>query len=167
MAAPNYAALKAALATGGVYAGMTDAQAVAACNAATVDIAVDVPTENVTKYLGINGLLPTVRSWANTAPTPPATGLTTAQIQEAVTAAQTFGLMIGPPPLWNTLSMSDPTTNQQITGMVNALVTGGLMPQANATAILDMAKATVSQASLWGWPGGIIENDLAAARALS
>jgi hypothetical protein len=162
---PNYVALKAALATGGAYAGMTDAEAVSACNAVNVPISVDVPTENVTKYLGVNGLLPTVRSWANTAPTPPTTGLTAAQIQEAVTGAQTFGLMIGPPPLWNTLSMSDPATNQQIEGMVNALVLGGLMPQANATAILAMSQATVSQASLWGWPGGIIENDLVAARA--
>jgi len=31
MSGPNYAALKAALATGGAYAGMTDAQAVAGC----------------------------------------------------------------------------------------------------------------------------------------
>jgi hypothetical protein len=91
--------------------------------------------------------------------------LTAAQIQEAVTAAQTFGLMLGPPPLWGTLSMSDPTTNGQITGMVNALVLGGLMPQANADAILAMATQTVSQASLWGWTNGIIENDLVAARA--
>ena len=161
----NYAALKTALASA-TYAGQTDAQIVAALNAATVAVQVDVPTQSVVDYLALNGLLPTVRGWANAAPTPPATGLTAAQIAEAQTAAQTFGLMIGPPPLWPSLQMSDPTTNAQITGMVVALVAGGLMPQANATAILAMGKTTVSQASLWGWPGNIIENDLIAARAM-
>jgi len=165
--APDYAALKAALATGGAYAGMTDAEAVRACNAASVPVSIDVPTEDVTKYLGLNGLLPTVRSWANAAPTPPAPNLTAAEIQAAVVSAQTFGLMIGPPPLWNTLAMSDPTVNAQITGMVDALVLGGLMPQANADAILAMATQTVSQASLWGWTNGVLENDLVAARLMS
>ena len=31
----------------------------------------------------------------------------------------------------------------------------------------DTDAQTVSQASLWGWPQGVIENDLTAARALS
>ena len=162
---PNYPALKAAMATGGAYAGMTDAAIISACNGVTVQVAVDVPTQNVINYLALNGLLPTVRSWANAAPTPTVTGLTAAQTQAAVVSAQTIGLMIGPPPMWGTLQMSDPTINAQITGMVDALVAGGLMPQATATAILAMASSTVSQASLWGWPGGIIENDLIAARA--
>ena len=163
---PNYAALKAAMATGGAYAGMTDAQIVAALNAVSVAVQVDVPTQSVVDYLALNGLLPTVRSWANASPTPPAAGLTAAQTQAAVVSAQTFGLMIGPPPMWDTLQMSDPTTNAQITGMVDALVTGGLMPQANADAILAMGKTTVSQASLWGWPNGVSENDVVAARAM-
>ena len=163
---PNYAALKAALATGGAYAGMTDAQAVTACNAVNVPIAVDVATENVTKYLGVNGLLPTVVGWAKTAPTPPAAGLTAPETQAAITAAQTFGLMLGPPPQWPSMQMSDPTTAAQITGMVQAIVTGGLMPQANATAILAMGTQTVTQASLWGFPNGITENDVLAARKL-
>lgn len=163
---PNYAALKAAMATGGAYAGMTDAQAVAACNAVTVPVAVDVPTQNVINYLALNGLLPTVRSWANATPSVTASGLSAAQVAEAQTAAETFGLMIGPPPLWPTMAMSDPTTNAQITGMVDALVAGGLMPQANADAILAMGKTTVSQASLWGWPNGLAENDVVAARAM-
>ena len=137
-----------------------------ACNAVTVPVAVDVPTQNVINYLALNGLLPTVRSWANATPSVTASGLSAAQVAEAQTAAETFGLMIGPPPLWPTMAMSDPTTNAQITGMVDALVAGGLMPQANADAILAMGKTTVSQASLWGWPGGVIENDLIAARAM-
>ena len=137
-----------------------------ACNAVTVPVAVDVPTQNVINYLALNGLLPTVRAWANAAPTPTASGLTAAQAQAAVVSAQTFGLMIGPPPMWDTLQMSDPTTHAQITGMVDALVAGGLMPEANATAILGMAVSTVSQASLWGWPLGVTENDLVAARAM-
>ena len=165
MSNPNYAALKTALASS-TYSGMTDAQIVSALNAATVPIAVDVPTQSVVNYLALNGLLPTVHSWALTPPTPPASSLTAAQIAAAQTAAQTFGLMLGPPPQWDALQMSDPTTNAQITGMVSALVAGGLMPQANADAILAIGKTTVSQASLWGWPGGVIENDLVAARAM-
>ena len=164
MNAPDYAALKAALTT--TYSGQTDAQIVAALNAATVPQAVDVSTQAVLNYLGVNGLLPTVRGWASVAPTPPASGLSAAQIQGAQVAAQTFGIMAQTPSEWPTLKMSDPTTNQQITGMVDALVAGGLLPQANADAILAMGKTTVSQASLWGWPGGIIENDLVAARAM-
>ena len=162
---PNYAALKSALAST-TYAGQTDAQILAALNAATVSVAVDVPTQSVVNYLALNGLLPTVRGWGNTAPTPTVAGLTAAETEAAVVSAQTLGLMIGPPPMWDTLQMSDPTTNAQITGMVDALVVGGLMPQATASAILGMAVSTVSQASLWGWPGNIIENDLIAARAM-
>ncbi len=164
MSAPNYAALKAALTT--TYSSQTDAQIVAALNAATVTQAVDVSTQAVLNYLGVNGLLPTVRGWANVAPTPPASGLSAAQIQGAQVAAQTFGITAQTPSEWPTLKMSDPTTNEQITGMVDALVTGGLLPQANATAILGMGVVTVSQASLWGWENGIYENDLIAARAM-
>jgi hypothetical protein len=163
---PNYAALKVALATGGVYAGMTDAEAVTACNAPTQTVTIDVPVLNVVEYLALNGLLPTVAGWARAAPTPPASGLSAQQTQAAVTAAQVFGLMLGPPPQWPTLSMSDPTTNAQVQGLVGALVTGGLLPQANADAILAMSTQLVSQASLWGFENGVYENDLVAARAM-
>ena len=44
MTSPNYAALKAAMATGGQYAGMTDAAVLSAVNAAAVAQAVDIPT---------------------------------------------------------------------------------------------------------------------------
>ena len=162
----NYSALKIALATGGTYAGMSDAAIVAACNAATVAASVDIPTQSVVNYLALNGFLPTIQGWARVPPSPPVAGLTAAQAAAAVVAAQTVGLMIGPPPMWPTLQMSDATTKAQIVGMISALVTAGLLPQSVGATILAMSAAVVSQASLWGWEGGIIENDLIAARAM-
>jgi hypothetical protein len=50
---PNYAALKAAMATGGQYAGMTDAAVLSAVNAATVTQAVDIPISAVTQALAL------------------------------------------------------------------------------------------------------------------
>ncbi len=161
MTAPNYAALKAALGTGGQYAGMTDAAVLSAVNAATVAQAVDIPISAVTEALALGGLLPTVKGWATSPPS--VSGSVT---QAASTAAQTFGLMIGPPPLFNSLQMSIPTTAASINGMVSALVAAGLLTQAFADSITSLATAKVSQASLWGWPGGVIENDLIAARAM-
>lgn len=162
MNAPNYAALKAALGAGGAYAGMTDAQAVAACNAATVAQAVDIPISDVTEALALNGLLPTVKGWASNPP--PVGGSIT---QAAQTAAQTLGLMVGPPPLFDSLQMSIPATAASINAMISALVNAGLLSSTFADSITALASTTVSQASLWGWPGGIIENDLAAARAMA
>ena len=165
MAAPNYAALKAALATGGQYAGMTDAAVLAAVNAASVPVSVDVQMSAVLDYLALNGLLPTVRGWASTAPTP-VSGLTAAQAQAAVVGAQTLGAMVSDPASFPTLKFSDAATAAQIETMLGAVAAGGLIPQATADALLALASQTVSQASLWGWPGGVIENDLIAARAM-
>ena len=161
MGAPNYAALKAALATGGAYAGMTDPEAIAACNAATVPQAIDIPISAVTEALALGGLLPTVKGWAS-APPAVAGNVT----QAAQTAAQTLGLMVGPPPLFDSLQMSVPATATAITGMISALVSAGLLASTFADSITALGSQTVSQASLWGWPGGVIENDLTAARAM-
>ena len=161
MGSPNYAALKAAIATGGAYAGMTDAAVLAAVNAATVAQAVDIPISAVTQALALNGLLPTVKGWATN---PPA--VTGSVTQEAAIAAQTLGLMVGPPPLFDSLQMSVPATATAISGMVSALVSAGLLASTFADSITALATQKVSQASLWGWPGGVIENDLVAARAM-
>lgn len=161
MAAPNYAALKTALATGGAYAGMTDAQAVAACNAATVPQAIDIPISAVTEALALGGLLPTVKGWATN---PPAVAGNVTQA--AQTAAQTLGLMVGPPPLFDSLQMSVPATATAITAMISALVSAGLLASTFADSITALGSKNVSQASLWGWAGGVHENDLVAARAM-
>lgn len=149
------------MATGGAYAGLTDAQIVAACNAATVAQAIDIPISAVTEALAVGGLLPTVKGWATNPP--PVGGSIT---QAAQTAAQTLGLMVGPPPLFQSLQMSIPATAASINGMISALVSAGLLASAFADSITALASTKVSQASLWGWPGGVIENDLVAARAM-
>ena len=161
MGSPNYAALKAAMATGGAYAGMTDAAVLAAVNAASVPQAVDIPISAVTQALALNGLLPTVKGWATN---PPAVGGSVTQA--AATAAQTLGLMVGPPPLFDSLQMSVPATAQAINGMVSALVSAGLLTSTFADSITALGTQNVSQASLWGFPNGVYENDLAAARAM-
>ena len=158
----NYPALKAAMATGGQYAGMTDAQIVAAVNAATVTQAIDIPISAVTQALALNGLLPTVKGWASV---PPAVSGTVTQA--AATAAQTLGLMIGPPPLFDSLQMSDAATAASINSMIGSLVSAGLIAQAFADSITALATQQVSQATLWGFPAGITENDLVAARKLA
>ena len=98
---PNYAALKAAMATGGAYAGMTDAAVLTAVNAAAVAQAVDIPISAVIQALALSGLLPTVKGWASA---PPA--VAGSVTQAASTAAATFGLIVGPPPLLASLPMS-------------------------------------------------------------
>ncbi len=158
---PNYAALKAAMATGGQYAGMTDAAVLSAVNAAAVAQAVDIPISALTQALALNGLLPTVKGWASA---PPAVAGTVTQ--EAAIAAATFGFIVGPPPLFDSLQMSVPATAQAINSMVSALVSAGLLTSTFANSITALGTRNVSQASVWGWPGGIIENDLIAARAM-
>ena len=159
---PNYAALKAAMATGGQYAGMTDAAVLSAVNDATVTQAVDIPISAVTQALALGGLLPTVKGWSSA---PPA--VAGSVTQAASTAAATFGLIVGPPPLFDSLQMSVPATAQAINSMVSALVSAGLLASTIADALLALGTTTVSQASLWGFQNGIYENDLAAARAMS
>ena len=161
MTSPNYAALKAAMATGGQYAGMTDAAVLSAVNAATVTQAVDIPISALTQALALNGLLPTVKGWATS---PPA--VSSSVTQAASTAAATFGFIVGPPPLFDSLQMSVPATAQAINSMVSALVSAGLLTSTFANSITALGTRNVSQASVWGWPGGIIENDLIAARAM-
>ncbi len=153
----NYAALKAALAT--TYAGQTDAQIVAAVNGVTVTQIVDVSMSDVLAYFALTGALPTIKSWA--ASPPAVAGAVTAQ---AANAAQTLGLMIGPPPLFESLQLSDPIKGPAISALLSALVAAGLVSASAATAITAMSQTLASQAALWGWPGGIIENDIAAAR---
>ena len=162
MTSPNYAALKAAMATGGQYAGMTDAAVLSAVNDATVTQAVDIPISAVIQALALSGLLPTVKGWASA---PPA--VAGSVTQAASTAAATFGLIVGPPPLFDSLQMSVPATATAISGMVSALVSAGLLSSAVANELLALGTTTVSQASLWGFQNGIYENDLAAARAMS
>jgi hypothetical protein len=162
MTSPNYAALKAAMATGGQYAGMTDAEVLSAVNDATVTQAVDIPISAVIQALALSGLLPTVKGWASA---PPAVAGTVTQ--EAAIAAATFGFIVGPPPLFDSLQMSVPATATAISGMVSALVSAGLLASTIADALLGLGAATVSQASLWGFSNGVYENDLIAARALS
>ena len=159
---PNYAALKAAMATGGQYAGMTDAEVLSAVNAATVTQAVDIPISAVIQALALSGLLPTVKGWASA---PPA--VAGSVTQAASTAAATFGLIVGPPPLFDSLQMSVPATATAISGMVSALVSAGLLASTIADALLALGTTTVSQASLWGFTNGVIENDLIAARAMT
>ncbi len=150
------------MATGGAYAGMTDAAVLAAVNAATVAQAVDIPISAVTQALALTGLLPTVKGWATS---PPA--VAGSVTQAAATAAQTLGLMVGPPPLFDSLQMSVPATAQAISGMVGALVSAGLLTSTFADSITALGTQSVSQASLWGFTGGVFEKDLIAARALS
>ena len=159
---PNYAALKAAMATGGQYAGMTGAAVLSAVNAETAPQAVDIPISAVTQALALNGLLPTVKGWATN---PPA--VAGSVTQAASTAAATFGFIVGPPTLFDSLQMSVPATATAISGMVSALVSAGLLSSAVANELLALGTTTVSQASLWGFQNGIYENDLAAARAMS
>ena len=158
---PNYAALKAAMATGGAYAGMTDAAVLTAVNAAAVAQAVDIPISAITEALALGGLLPTVKGWSSA---PPA--VAGSVTQAASTAAATFGLIVGPPPLFDSLQMSVPATATAISGMVSALVSAGLLASTIADALLALGTTTVSQASLWGFQNGVYENDLAAARAM-
>ncbi len=157
---PDYAALKAALTA--TYSGLTDAQVIAAVNGVTVQQTVDVAMSDVLAYFALQGELPTIKGWATN---PPAVaGAVTAQ---AANAAQTLGLMVGPPPLFDTLQMSDPVKGPAISALLSALVSAGLISSAAAQAITAMSSTMVSQASIWGWPGGIIENDLVAARAMA
>lgn len=153
---PNYAALKAAMATGGQYAGLTDTEAVSACNAATVSVNVDIPMSAVLEYFALAGKLPLIQGWAKSAPS----GVSA----EATVAAQTFGAIIGPPPLFSSLRMSDPAANTAITNMVSALVSAGLLTSADQSAVLGQSVQKVAQSKLWGWSNGIIDNDLVAAR---
>ena len=153
---PDYIALKNSLTT--TYANLSDAQIVTTCNTPNINISVDIQMSDVLMYFGVRGMLPTIKNWATTAPSN--------TTPEAVAAAQSFGLIIGPPAMFDTLQMSNTQVNMSITGMIDALVGANLITSNIATDILNMSVVTTSQASLWGWTNGITENDIVAARLM-
>lgn len=160
---PNYAALKAALAVS-PYSTDTDAEIIAAVNAATIAVAVDVPTSAVADYLAEQNLFAAVEAWAASPPT----GASAASIAAAKSLAFAFSNVA----LFPTFAMTNPTIATQMENNLAVLVDPGSgvtgpISSTDHTNILAMASTLTSQALEWGFPNGIVEADLIAARNLA
>jgi hypothetical protein len=154
---PNYAALKAALGAA-PYSTQTDAEIIAAVNAASIAVAVDVPTSAVAEYLGEQNLLAGFLEWAASPPT----GASAASISAAKSLAFAFTNVA----LLPTFAMSNLAVAAEMQVSLAALVSPGsgvtgpisATDQAN---ILGLATTYTSQAAQWGFTAGAInEQDL-------
>jgi hypothetical protein len=160
---PNYAALKAAL-SAAPYSTQTDAEIVAAVNATSIAVAVDVPTSEVAEYLGEQNLLAGFLEWAASPPT----GASAASVSAAKSLAFAFTNVA----LLPTFAMSNPAVAAEMQASLAALVSPGTgvtgpisaTDQAN---ILGLATSLTSQAAEWAFQNGIVEADLIAARNMA
>jgi hypothetical protein len=158
---PNYAALKAAIGAA-PYSTDTDAEIIAAVNAATIAVAVDVPTQAVADYLAASNLFAGFEAWAAMPPT----GASAASIAAAKSLAFAFSNVA----LFPVFAMTDPAIATQMQDNLAALVDPGSgitgpISSTDQTNILALATAYTSQAAGWGWSQGITEGDLQTARA--
>lgn len=157
---PDYAALKAAIAA--QPSGTTDAEIIAAVNAAAIAVTADVPTSAVADYLAEQNLFAGFEAWAASPPT----GASAASIAAAKSLAFAFSNVA----LFPTFAMTNPTIATQMENNLAALVDPGSgvtgpISSTDQTNILAMASNLISQASQWGWPSGITEGDIQTARA--
>ena len=119
-------------------ANLTDA--IAALNAQTTTVAVDVPVQSVGAYLGLNGKLAAFINWATTPPT----GASAA----SMTAAQELAFALQHPATCPVFAMSNPTVVSLMTSWLAALVSPGTgitgpITATDQTAILALGSATV------------------------
>lgn len=149
---PNYPGLKAALAN---YTGQTDAEILAALNANTVNVPVDVPIGEIEGYLRLNGLISALQIY----------GAATGATEAGVAARELTGLVMSPH--MSVVQMSDPAAAAAIGNMLSALVAAGELTSAQQSALLALAVGQTSIAAQLGWPGGVAETDLVVARALA
>jgi phage I-like protein len=151
----DYAALKAEIAKPD-YAGMSDAQIVAALNAKTVasPLPLDVPVASVEAYLSLAGVLTAIEDWlqANAAPS------------AARTAARELLRTIASPHV-TSFEMSKPATFAAVQNMLGALEQVALLSAQQASDLLALASPPVPWRGSIGWQTLILVADLANARA--
>ncbi len=119
-------------------ANLTDA--IAALNAQSQIIAVDVPVQKVAAYLGLQGKLAAFISWAATPPT----GASAA----SVSAAQELAFALQNPATCPIFAMSNLSVMSLMTSWLSALVAPGTgitgpITSADQTALLALGSATV------------------------
>ena len=121
-----------------VPANLTDA--IAALNAQTTTVAVDVPVQDVGAYLGLQGKLAAFIGWANAPPT----GASAA----SVVAAQELAFALQHPATCPVFAMSNPGVVSLMNTWLTALVSPGTgitgpITATDQTAILALGSATV------------------------
>ncbi|MDD2878707.1 MAG: hypothetical protein PHZ23_15930 [Acidiphilium sp.] len=159
---PDYAALKAYIAA--QPSGTTDATIIAAVNAATISVAVSVPTQAIAAYLGENNLLAGFLGWAASSPT----GASAASQVAAKSLAFAFENVT----LLPAFDMANTAVAANMQADLAALVSpgsgvSGPIGAADQMNILAMASALTSQALEWGFPNGIVDADIIAARNMA
>nr|WP_294550023.1 hypothetical protein [uncultured Rhodopila sp.] len=162
---PDYATLESIDAA--FAAGTADAARVASINAATVPIALKVPTSQWESYLATYGFTISLQAYAEG--TPPAGATPT-----SVAAAKMIILIMGS----NAVPVVDftmPAVVAEITALLTALVAEGAAGRlvsiagapfaaSNQSDLLAMGASTTSRAAQLGFANGVTENDLLAAR---
>jgi hypothetical protein len=150
----NYALLKDEI-TKPIYDGMTDAQIAAAVNVLTTTLKQSINTQAaINKLIFVpNG------DWSKIA------GVISGTLAENNQAAKLN--LIGVHELftrntvWDTSSDSDWTA---FIAAVDTLISQGRMSTAGKTLLVDMGRPVVLSVALWGWPNGISEGEIPAAR---
>lgn len=152
----DYAALKIEIAKP-AYNGLTDAQIAAAINAATITATADITGSDARREL----LFTANNDWGKLVGV--ADGWITAGVTSAIRlrAAQMRELFLTDAPF----ATANSTRYTAFLAAVDQLVADTIMSAAGKSALVVLARKTVSLAASMGWPGGVGPGDVAAARA--
>lgn len=153
----DYAALKAEIIKP-AYVGMTDVQIAAAVNALTITV-----KRNIESTKAMNALLFTaIGDWGNVVSV--ADGVVT---QGVAAANRTRCISIKELFTRNySFDTSDDTRWTRFIATVDALVTDARMSAEGKTLLVALGRPVVNFAASIGWPGGVGDGDVAAARNL-
>ena len=151
----DYAALKIEIAKP-AYNGLTDEQIAAAINAATTTAAADITGSDARRELLFTanndwGKLVGVADGWITAGVPAAIRLRAVQMRDLFLTDSQF-------------ATANSTRYTAFLAAVDQLITDTVMSAAGKTALVALARKTVSLAESMGWPSGIGPGDIAAAR---
>jgi hypothetical protein len=162
---PNYGGLQTADAA---FASDTvDSARVTSINAVTVPVAQKVPTSAWESYLATYGFLVSLQAYASGSPP---SGAST----DAVAAAKMVVLILGSTAI-PVVDFTNATVVSEVTALLAAFVaegtanrlmsiSGAAFSAQNQSDLLAMGTSLTSQAAQLGFPNGITENDLLAAR---
>ena len=135
-----------------VHAGRTDAEIAAALTAATVTRHRDVPTADARRLLQRSGEWGAIALLARSTPGSVEQGQAVAIAITALAALASDG--------WQDLAMTDPADRAAVVGMLDGLVSAGVVSAATREALLALEHEDVP---VWGV---VTEHDVAHARSL-
>lgn len=153
----NYVALKAEIAKP-AYSGLSDAQIVVALNTTTIASEAVVSGADVGKLWARRGVLATAHERARRTGNPALSNAQRATAWEAIMMVEQDG--------FSGLDPTDPKHRAALVAFLDRLVTDTILSAGDKAATLALLARSQTTAQSLGWPHGLGETDIVAARAM-